>query len=385
MKITSYLFVLSVLTMGFTYIQAEPVVQKQSQKFSTYFQYAPEELQKLSGKNSTDIMSNSELKKWDEIAVDLSQKNPGSTSRMYAYLYTAQKEAAFLSYNAHGQFVGSLAPISAKVLKLFFPSAPNINSDDYSETLAQVVFAKIKQRFDEESAEMKHFPANEDDPKLKTLPKPYIGLNTASCKPWLLKEPQQFMAPQPPPQDDPYWLQQSEIVKKIAEGSTEQQLQRIKFWAGKSGPKSGNWMEIANEYLFSHDVAFSKIVCFRSILAQAGMDIDIAIFCTKYTYAITRPSVVNPTIKTHIDFPRHPSYPSGHSTWSAGSATLLSYYFPKEKNQWFQLAEEAGNSRIWAGIHYPIDHQAGWDLGSKLADMILKSPKLCAFDSLQDN
>lgn len=377
------LFVIGILTTSFASMQAEPLledgkVQEQRQDFSTYFSYKPSEIRELSEKNSNERMSNEELMKWDDITVDLSRKNPGSgASRMYAYLYTAQKEAAFLSYNSHGQFMGSVGPISEKVLKLFFPGVPHIDSDIYSESLAEIVFAKIKQRFDDESAEIRNFPLDENDPKLKEFPKPYVGLKTASCKPWLLKDPKQFMASRPPSQNDPYWMQQSEVVKQIAENVTEKQMKAVKFWAGESGPKSGNWMEIINEYMFSHDVPFSKIVCVRSVLAQAGIDIDIPLFYTKYTYLIKRPAIVNPTIHQHIEFPKHPSYPSGHSTWSSACATILTYYFPKEKDHWFEVAEEAGLSRIWGGIHYPIDHRGGWILGTHLGNMILQSPKVC--------
>jgi membrane-associated phospholipid phosphatase len=370
---TIWLFAFVILTASSLHSAQEPL-----QKLSTYFQYDQNEISELSKKNSTEKMSKEELIKWDEIAADLSAKNPASNVYcLYAYLYTAQKDAAFLSYNSHGQFIGSMGPLSAKVLQLFFPSVQLVTSDEYSDYLSTIIFAKIKARFDDERANMKSSPMDENDPMLKDLPKPYIGLKIASCKPWLLVDPTQFTAPKPPAQNDPYWVQQSEIVKQIAENATEEQIQKTKFWAKEAGPKSGDWMAIADDYMFSHDVPFSKIVCVRAILAQAGVDVDIAIFNTKYTYAIKRPSTVNPTIKQHIPFPKHPSYPSGHSTWSPACATILSYYFPNEKDHWFKLAEEAGQSRIWGGIHYPIDHKNGWNLGVQLGEAILQSPKLC--------
>lgn len=376
MKITCWkgLFVLGM----FLTCPATLSAQEHCKNSPAYFQYNASAIKELSQKQSDEQMSYEELIKWDEITADLVREDPSvNSASMYAYLYTAQKEAAFLSCKAHGQFMGSLGPISAQVLALFFSAAPQEKGDEYSEELAHIVFAKIQQRFEEERRQIKSFPIDEKDPRLKDLPQPYIGIKMASYKPWLLKDPKQFMASQPPLPNDPYWKQQSEIVKQAAKNVTKQQLEAAQFWAGRRGPKSGAWMAIVDDYMFSHNVPFSKIVCVRSTLAEAGVDIDIAIFYSKYTYVIKRPSTINPTIEQHIEFPKHPSYPSGHSTWSPACATILSYYFPEEKHYWFQLAEEAGYSRIWGGIHYPIDHQNGWALGVQLGKAILESPKLC--------
>lgn len=352
--------------------------QAQCKNLLTYFSYDRDAIRKLSDIGSEEWMDNEELMKWDEITKELSLKNPKvDTSRMYAYLYTAQRDAAFLSFIAHGEFVGSIGPVSYRVLQLFFPSVPRPElSDDYSDFLSNLVFTKIKERLDDENAHMRNFPIDENDPKLKELPKPYYGLNLASCKPWLLKDPTQFMAPPPPPQDDPYWMQQAEVVKKSAETSSDKQVEASKFWAGEKGSKSDT-RNIANDYMFGHNVSFSKAVCVRSVLAEAGIDANIALFFTKYTYVIKRPPMINPSIPQHVRFPKHPSYPSGHSTWFSVFAIILSHYFPNEKDHWFQMAEEAGQSRIWGGIHYPIDHKVGRELGTRLGNAILQSQKLC--------
>lgn len=34
-------------------------------------------------------------------------------------------------------------------------------------------------------------------------------------------------------------------------------------------------------------------------------------------------------------------------------------------------AQEAGNSRIWAGVHFPLDHTAGLRLGHSVAEHVL--------------
>jgi membrane-associated phospholipid phosphatase len=161
----------------------------------------------------------------------------------------------------------------------------------------------------------------------------------------------------PPPANDPYWAEQAEIVKQISSQSTPEQRKASKFWAGEIWPKSGDSIAIANEYLFSHNIPFAKVLFVRSILAEAAVDVDISLFYSKYTYLIKRPSKVDSSIIHGVVLPKHPSYPSGHSTWFTTWAVLLSNFFPEMKDTWFKYAQEAGQSRIWAGLHYPIDHQ----------------------------
>jgi membrane-associated phospholipid phosphatase len=75
-----------------------------------------------------------------------------------------------------------------------------------------------------------------------------------------------------------------------------------------------------------------------------------------------------------VETPKHPSFPSGHSTVAASAATVLSYYFPSDSRKWQKLANEAGQSRIWGGLHFPYDHYAGTELGKKVAEAVLQQP-----------
>jgi membrane-associated phospholipid phosphatase len=75
----------------------------------------------------------------------------------------------------------------------------------------------------------------------------------------------------------------------------------------------------------------------------------------------------NPTPGT----PRHPAYPSGHSTYSGAASELLTYFFPSEKAELDKLADNTGLARLWAGIHWRSDHEAGQRLGRCVARMVI--------------
>jgi hypothetical protein len=337
--------------------------------------YPQDEWCQLQAKSSEFKMDEFELQKWDKITADLIHDNPAieaNSYRVYAYLYEAQKQAAFLSFSAKGAYEGSLEPVSSAVLALFFPNQSQVSSDEYSNLLAQMVMSKIRPRFEEETANLQDFPIAKTDSRLRQFPQPCYGLEVASWKPWILPDPLQFMVSKPPSAtSDPYWMPQAEFVKRVVESATKQQKQICKWWAGEKTQGSGDWIVILNDYLFSHVVDFPKIVFVRAVHAESLVDGNIAIFNSKYTYLIRRPMMVDSSIKPIVNVPRHPSYPSGHSTLSTISAIILTYYFPDNRDDWFYKAHEAGLSRIWAGLHFPLDDQAGQFLGKQIGDAIV--------------
>ena len=72
-----------------------------------------------------------------------------------------------------------------------------------------------------------------------------------------------------------------------------------------------------------------------------------------------------------IGLPNFPSYPSGHSTYSAAAAVILSRFFPQGAADFQAMAEEAGISRLYGGIHYRSDIVAGGAHGQRIGSWVL--------------
>jgi PAP2 superfamily len=70
--------------------------------------------------------------------------------------------------------------------------------------------------------------------------------------------------------------------------------------------------------------------------------------------------------------PRHPAYPSGHSTVAGAASEILSFWFPEFKSEFDNLADNAGMARLWAGIHYRSDHENGINLGKTIARKVIE-------------
>lgn len=98
--------------------------------------------------------------------------------------------------------------------------------------------------------------------------------------------------------------------------------------------------------------------------------------------------------------PRHPAYPSGHSTFSAAASRILEFFFspatlrmsladidkalqgiklpkmPFEEplfvgQQLRLLAQDIGFARLWGGVHWRSDHVFGQAVGSAAADAVI--------------
>jgi len=101
-------------------------------------------------------------------------------------------------------------------------------------------------------------------------------------------------------------------------------------------------------------------------------DSAIACFNAKYAYWAIRPNQLDPTLITLFPTPSHPSYPSAHAAISGGQAEVLAYLFPRDAESIRNLAVEAAESRLWAGIHYRSDLDAGLAQSKQVANLIIE-------------
>jgi len=107
------------------------------------------------------------------------------------------------------------------------------------------------------------------------------------------------------------------------------------------------------------------------LIALAHFDTFIASQDGKFTYWYIRPSQLDPAIVPIFPVPNFPSYPSNHSSFSADRSEILAYLFPNHAAFVRALGKEAGDSRLWAGIHYQIDNESGVQLGRSVAQKFI--------------
>jgi len=195
---------------------------------------------------------------------------------------------------------------------------------------------------------------------------PYFG----KVKAWNLS-PAQIIAerPAPPPSTSSEQMKQELAeVKSFANNLTRSQLAIVHKWADGVGTYTppGHWNDIAEEYI--RDARFSEVRAARAfaLLNMAIHDAGVACWDTKYFYFNPRPSQLDPTIKTSTGIPNFPAYTSGHSTFSAAAAVVLSYLFQNSTHYFDSQAREASISRLYGAIHYRADIELGFSHGTKI-------------------
>jgi membrane-associated phospholipid phosphatase len=80
---------------------------------------------------------------------------------------------------------------------------------------------------------------------------------------------------------------------------------------------------------------------------------------------------VNHLLPAAVDVPSSPSYPSEHAAAAQAAATMLAHFLPNEAASFQAMAEEAGWSRVLAGVQYPSDYYAGLELGRRVAEQVI--------------
>ena len=109
-----------------------------------------------------------------------------------------------------------------------------------------------------------------------------------------------------------------------------------------------------------------------ALMNMAAMDANIASHDAKYTYWLIRPTQADPGITLAVTLPNHPSYPSNHAAVSGAAANILGHLFPSDKSHLASLAQEAAISRLYAGIHYRFDMDAGLKIARQVARLAIK-------------
>jgi hypothetical protein len=119
-------------------------------------------------------------------------------------------------------------------------------------------------------------------------------------------------------------------VRRSVDHLSREQLAIVYKWAdGVSTPTpSGHWNFIAAPYISAAQLSDVRAARVFALVDMALHDAAVGCWDAKYFYFNPRPSQLDPGLKSPIALPNFPSYTSGHSTFSAAAAKVLSYLFP---------------------------------------------------------
>jgi membrane-associated phospholipid phosphatase len=215
--------------------------------------------------------------------------------------------------------------------------------------------------------------------------------------PFVLTAGDQFRPPPPAALNSPAYAAAINEVKSLGRDTsttrTVDQTTIGKFWAA---PIQNYWNAIADQVALAHHDDTDTAARTFALLDLGLADATIALYDAKYAYRLWRPisairladtdgnplTSADPAWTPLATTPPDPSYPGAHSTLSAAAATVLTALYgdhvaftvasptlpgvTRSFDNFHDAATEAGLSRIYAGIHTRLDHQAGLTLGSQV-------------------
>ncbi len=202
-------------------------------------------------------------------------------------------------------------------------------------------------------------------------------------------------------------------VKQINDSLTEEQKTIALFWddnpfkmnvvghvmfATKKFSPPGHWMNIVGTAAKAAGADFDQTVAAFAQTSIALFDGFISCWDEKFRSNYVRPqTVIEQLFKSDwqpfIQTPPFPSYTSGHATISAAAAEVMTFYFgerlsftdsslvefgvlPRRIESFRAAAKEAAMSRLYGGIHYRFDNEAGNASGVKVGELVLQRLKL---------
>lgn len=232
-------------------------------------------------------------------------------------------------------------------------------------------------------------------------------------KPWTMTSSAQFRAAEFYDPASPEFAEDFDNIRRLggadSELRSEQQSAIALFW--EDGPwgitPPGHFIYIAMQLLQDKNLSFMQLARNFALLGMTQCDASIAAWDSKYQYDIIRPEsairhrankFANPDQRvtrqsdwqSYIPTPPFPAYTSGHSTFGAVGAELISLILGSDKisltgrapdlviwpqlrditRHWTslaQIAEENGMSRLYGGVHWQLDHSAAMAAGRGIA------------------
>ena len=230
---------------------------------------------------------------------------------------------------------------------------------------------------------------------------PPFGGPAGTWRPWLMTSNDEFVKSLPGPSTygSPAYMAQLMAVLNTVNHETQAQRNIAFFWDDGPGTLTppGHWISIAEGVIKQQRPTNAQALRELALLSAAEADAGVEAWLIKYTYWSVRPITAiwrlcdggqtlcsedtvraDPSRATYrgqwyspIATPSFPSYPSAHAAFSAAASSVIGYFFPSVAAKVNAMAEQAAQSRLYAGIHYPEDLRDGLSLGRLIGQLAI--------------
>jgi membrane-associated phospholipid phosphatase len=186
-------------------------------------------------------------------------------------------------------------------------------------------------------------------------------------KTWVIPSGNAFRLPPPPDSDGT--AMELRWVKDCISQRDQAALAAIHFW--DAGSPAYRWMQLAEQSVVSSGLPAPLQTRALALVAAAISDATVAAWDSKYTFNRPHPGDMDPAVAPVVAAPQNPSYPSEHAVTAGAAAVVLGYLFPDQYTKFADMAQEAAESRVLAGVAFPSDVFSGLDLGQDVGRAVI--------------
>jgi hypothetical protein len=335
--------------------------------------------------------------RWNEYACDLIARNAIGqfpAARTLAYTNLAINNAIVVARGQGRQPDGAAAGAAATVLAFLFPKDEQaiaarlsgetgaLGADARGDFAAGVEIGRAAAGAVIEAAKTDRagltwsgqVPASPDKWASQLQPpRPPLGPRLGEMRPFFMTTGSEFRTTGPPPVGSPAFRAALAEVRAVSDKRTNEQLRIAQYWENLTGSfAAGAWNEVARDAISARGLSEPESARALALVHMVGVDAVIACHDSKYTYWVPRPSQMDPGIRLTIGLPNHPSYPSNHACISGATGLVLDSLLRDQSGRYFAMGRQAGDSRIYAGIHYRFDVDDGFVIARKLSARALE-------------
>jgi hypothetical protein len=203
---------------------------------------------------------------------------------------------------------------------------------------------------------------------LANPPAPPLAPALGNARTFYLKSGDEFRAPPPPAWGSAAFQAQIKEVRAISDTRTNEQIRIAQYWEDLTGSfAAGAWNVRARNAMAARGIDEATTARALAMMHMAGFDAIVACHDSKYAYWVPRPVQADPKITLAVGVPNHPSYPANHACISGAMGRVLDAQVPGSDGLFEKMGKEAGMSRVYGGIHYQMDVDAGDEIAGKVA------------------
>jgi len=184
----------------------------------------------------------------------------------------------------------------------------------------------------------------------------------------------------PPAAGSAHAQAEADEILALNKSRTQDQYWRVVYW--DRGSALAPWIQLEQHAISANSLNPVRASRALSLVSAAVNDAIVISSLVRAEVRRTSPCELLPELSV-LDYwcPEY-SYPSEHAVVAGAASTVLGYLFPMDAQRYQDLAAEAAISRMWGGLAFRSDVDAGLELGRQVGQLAVARARADGSDAV---